>query len=141
MRVAAHGASVATSTLSIATPPLVGIPAADHPADGDTSLGAETVTIWETTTLAFPDVPTITSNDPDEPILTVDLSCDVLTDDDGDGYEVADVGGTDCDDTNAGSEEVFNAADDNFDGDVDGYDALGGTDIDAGALFMSLQLP
>ena len=41
---------------------------------------------------------TIGTNDPDEPNIVIDLRGDVITDFDGDGHDIIDAGGDDCDD-------------------------------------------
>ncbi|MBM4389599.1 MAG: hypothetical protein FJ090_00645 [Deltaproteobacteria bacterium] len=41
----------------------------------------------------------IESNDPDEPTVEIPVLAVTLTDNDGDGYDLVDAGGTDCDDT------------------------------------------
>lgn len=77
---------------------------------------------------------TFTSNDPDLPEAVVSLIASVNADSDGDGYDLVDAGGTDCDDdaidVNPGASEVwYDGVDQNCDGlsdydqDGDGYES------------------
>jgi glycosylphosphatidylinositol phospholipase D len=72
---------------------------------------------------------TITSNDPDTPVLTVSLFGHVITDVDGDGYDAHAAGGDDCDDNDADTypgapDEWYDGEDSNCDG-ADDYDQDG----------------
>jgi hypothetical protein len=92
----------------------------------------------------YPDTLVISSDDPDEPTVSIDLRCDLLTDADNDGYETEDVGGTDCDDNDpdvypGAPDEWYDGDDDNCDGaddydqDGDGYQTIvWNSDPDAG---------
>ena len=69
---------------------------------------------------------TITSNDPDEPSVEIELTGGVLTDRDGDGHDRPEAGGDDCDDTHdtvypGARESWYNGRDENCDG-LDDYD-------------------
>jgi hypothetical protein len=76
----------------------------------------------------YPDTLIITSDDPDEGTVNIDLRCDLLTDADNDGYETEDVGGTDCDDNDP---DVYpGAPDDWYDGDDDNCDGADDYDQD-----------
>lgn len=76
---------------------------------------------------------TLTSDDPDEPVVEVLLSGSVLVDVDGDGFDRPEAGGTDCDDQDASvnpdaAETWYDGIDSNCDGandydqDLDGYE-------------------
>ena len=76
----------------------------------------------------YPDVLVISSDDPDEPTVSIDLRCDLLTDADNDGYDTMDVGGDDCDDNDP---DVYpGAPDDWYDGDDDNCDGADDYDQD-----------
>ena len=90
----------------------------------------------------------IRSNDPNQPLVSVSLLGTVSSDQDGDGVDAIQAGGTDCDDSSAavypGAEEVYYDGVDtdcdgasDYDQDGDGYDRLPeGTDCDDSSVLV-----
>jgi hypothetical protein len=94
------------------------------------SAGSSTTIIVTFTPTGYDEVEellTVSSDDPDQPSLTAKLLGDVVTDNDGDGYDAIEVGGDDCDDDD---DDVHPDADDAWYDGVDS-DCAGNDDYDA----------
>ncbi len=135
------GETLTISSVSTASPFSVS-PSTLSVQGGGTS--TVTVTVDVEDYLPHEDVLTFVSDDADAPTVDVSLSVTAVTDEDGDGYDLIDAGGDDCDDTDANvypgaADAYYDDIDSNCDGlsdwdqDQDGYESdAHNTDPEAG---------